>query len=143
VKFGPAFSGLFSLHRKIAFGQNILRLDAHLSLSQLHGARDSLLMGSTRAVATSLSLAWERASLRFLLRQPTYFETGELQLSLPYKRVVGGGVLFRDKPFSMQAPQRPFEMAILRVTDRHQFGLRLEKQAGLPKQISLGVIRRF
>jgi hypothetical protein len=143
LKFGPAFSGLFSLHRKIAFGQNILRLDAHLSLSQLHGARDSLLMGSTRAVATSLSLAWERASLRFLLRQPTYFETGELQLSLPYKRVAGGGVLFRDKPFSMQAPQRPFEMAILRVTDRHQFGLRLEKQAGLPKQISLGVIRRF
>lgn len=143
LRFGPAYSGLFSLHRQLPFGRHALHLEAHLSLSQLEGAQDSLLAGSSRAVASSLGLAWHYQRMRVSLRQPTYFETGALKLALPHRRMAGGGVLFRDQRFSLQAPQRPFELAFFRHAPSHDFAIKLEKQAGLARQINLGWVKRF
>ncbi len=143
LKFGPAYSGLVSLRRQVQFGQHVLHFDAHLSLSQMHGGGDSLVLGSTRAVATSWGLAWNYDRLRFSVRQPTYFEAGALNLSLPYRRMAGGGVLFRREKFPMQATQRPLEMAVMRMSQSYQFGLKLEKQAGLGREVKLGFVKRF
>lgn len=143
LRFGPAFSGLASLRRDFHFGQHDLHLEAHVSLSQLHGAPDSLLSGSTRAVASSLSLAWQYQQMRFSLRQPTYFETGELSLSLPYRRLAGGGILFRQKRFALQAEQRPLQVALVHEAPTHQLGIKLEKQAGLAREIQLAFVKRF
>ena len=111
-------------------------------ISSTKGRRD-LVRGTEGVLASALMFGFRRRKLSMHLGQPSYFESGSLNLNVPYQRMAGGGVRFREKKINLRAAQRPVEMRLLYGDDMSRFGLRVEKHAGTPSEITLGFFSRF
>lgn len=143
LSFGPSHSILFSYGYDMDLGDWQLDFDTHAAMSNVQGGEESLLRGTDRALASSAVIALRRRNLAIEVRQPTYFETGVLNLALPYKRQADGSVLFTSKEFSLSAPHRPVEMRLLYETRLGRLGMQIAKHADLPTEVSLGLIKSF
>lgn len=143
LRLGSSLSVLLSAGRELQLGDNKLSIDAHASYSVSRSVNESLVRGTKGALSSALMLGFQRGNFNAKIGQPTFFESGSLNLSLPYRRRADGSVVFKSHDFSLAAPQRPLEMRLLYHHKGGQWGARFEKHAGAPLRVSLGYLQRF
>ncbi len=143
LKLGPAHSALFSLGRSLELGETTLTFDGHVSLSQSSGGSSSLVGGMERAVASSFGFGVHHGALSLEVKQPTFFETGTINLNVPYKRLAGGEVLFQQKDIPIRGSVRPFEVSLMHNTATLGFGVHVEKHANRPVETTFELMHRF
>lgn len=98
---------------------------------------------SLALLASSFQLGVSHGALAMTLKQPIYFEQGDLHVNVPVKRQAGGKVVFEARDFALRSPHRPWELELLYGDGDARVGLKMEKHAGHPVQTLFGYMRRF
>lgn len=143
LKLGHSHSVLLGYGRDVTWGETKLSLDTQLSFSHAEGDMAALMRGASRAVASSFQLGVSHGALAMTLKQPIYFEQGDLHVNVPVKRQAGGKVVFEVRDFALRSPHRPWELELLYGDGDARVGLKMEKHAGHPVQTLFGYMRRF
>ena len=143
LKMGNSHSVMMSAGQDLPLGTAVLSVDAHVTVSQAEGDGTSLFRGTRRALASAFAMRLAHGRTQLEIKQPTHFESGVMRLSLPARRLAGGGVVFRERDFSMRASQRPFEISLRHGDAAAGFGLRLQKEAGRDAAFTFGYKSRF
>ena len=105
--------------------------------------RADAVRGTTGALASAYALTLKRGALHMALKQPTYFELGDLRLNAPVKRLAGGDVVFEKRDFALRGAHRPLEVSLVYGDTMAKFGLRIETPNGHDVTAGFGYFRRF
>ena len=103
----------------------------------------STLVWLCSAVASAFDVDIGYRDYHLQINQPTYFETGALKLSRPYKRQADGTVLFRDDEVSLRSQSRPLMLSLTHERGLIRLGLKVEKYAGQTAQFGFAWERKF
>lgn len=143
VKLGNAHSALIGYGHEMVLGKTHIGFDAHFTFSHSEGDTASLVRGTSGAMASSFAMNIKRGAMQLRLKQPTYFELGDLRLNVPVRRLAGGGVVFEKRDFRLRGAQRPFEVSLLYGDALKKIGLRIETPDGHDVKAGFGYFRRF
>ena len=94
MKLGNSHSALLGYTQDMQWGRMQIGFRAHLTFSHSEGDGTSLINGTKGALASAFAVTFKTGVLHMELKQPTYFEQGDLQLVMPTMRSAGGGVIF-------------------------------------------------
>jgi hypothetical protein len=143
LKLGPSHSAIFGFGRDFEWGETTLSFDINGLVSSAKGRRDSLVRGTQGVLASAFMLGFRHRKAGFQIGQPSYFESGSLSLNVPYQRIAGGGVRFKQRKIDLRSEHRPVEMRLYYGDETTRFGLRTQKHDGVPTSYSLGYITKF
>lgn len=143
LKLGNSHSALLGYGHDIVLGETHIGFDAHFTFSHSEGDDASLIRGTKGALASSFGLKMKRGDMHLALRQPTYFELGDLRLNVPVKRLAGGGVVFEKRDFALRGAHRPLEVSLVYGDAMAKIGLRVETPNGHDVKAGFGYFRRF
>lgn len=143
LKLGDSHSALLGYGHNLQWGATQIGFDAHFTFSHSEGDDTSLIRGTQGALASAYAVNVRHGALHMALKQPTYFELGTLHLTLPAKRLAGGGVVFEKRDFALRGARRPLEVSLLYGDAMEKIGLRLESPDGHDVRAGFGYFRRF
>lgn len=143
LTLGNAHSALLGYAYEFTLGDTQIGFDTHFTFSHSEGDSKSLMRGTKGALASAFGMTAQRGALSMAFKQPTYFEMGELQLTLPVKRLADGGVVFEKRDFRLRGKHRPLEVSLLYGDAMEKIGLRIETPDGHDVKAGFGYFRRF
>ena len=143
LQLGDSHSALLGFSQNLQWGATQIGLDANFTFSHSEGDDASLVRGTKGALASAYALTLQRGALNLSLKQPTYFELGDLLLTVPVKRMAGGRVVFENRDFALRGARRPLEVSLLYGDTMEKIGLRFETSNGRDVKAGLGYFRRF
>ena len=144
LQLGNAHTAFIGYGFDAPLGDMTLSLSSQFAFSHAEGDSAGLTRGTKKgALASSFSVELKSDTLSMTLKQPTYFELGDLNLNVPVRPLAGGGVVFEKRAFSLQAPTRPFEISVLHGDDMARIGMKIETQTGHEIKAGFGYFRRF
>ena len=143
LKLGDSHSALLGYGHTLQWGGAQIGFDAHFTFSHSEGDDASLIRGTTGALASAYALTLKRGALHMALKQPTYFELGDLRLNVPVRRLAGGGVVFEKRDFALRGAHRPLEVSLVYGDAMARIGLRIETPYGHDVTAGFGYFRRF
>ena len=140
-QLGDSHSALLGFSQNLQWGATQIGLDANFTFSHSEGDDASLVRGTKGALASAYALTLQRGEFNLALKQPTFFELGDLRV--PVRRMAGGRVVFENRDFALRSARRPLEMGLLYGDTMEKIGLRLETSNGRDVKAGLGYFRRF
>ena len=143
LKLGNSHSALLGYAQDMQWGRMQIGFRAHLTFSHSEGDGASLINGTKGALASAFAVTFKTGVLHMELKQPTYFEQGDLQLVMPTMRSAGGGVIFEKREFAMRGARRPFRISFRYGDTVEKIGLRIEAPNGHDMKAGIGYFRRF
>ncbi len=133
LSLGPSQTALLSFGQSFDISKRlVIEADAHFTFSHLNGLQNSLVLGAEGAVASAFDIGVNYGKLKALISQPTYFESGELNLRLPYRRLQSGAVQFEDTDIALRGATRPLSLSLTYQHRLGSFGLRADKLSDAP-----------
>lgn len=143
LKLGNTHSALLGYSRHVTLGDADIGFAAHFTFSQAEGDDKSLMRGTKGALASAFGVTMKRGDWHWALKQPTYFEFGELRLNVPVRRLADGGVVFENRTFDMRGAHRPLEVSMMHGDAMAKIGLRIETPNGRDVRAGFGYFKRF
>jgi hypothetical protein len=143
LKLGNTHSALLGYSRHVTLGDADIGFAAHFTFSQAECDDKSLMRGTKGALASAFGVTMKRGDWHWALKQPTYFELGELRLNVPVRRLADGGVVFENRTFDMRGAHRPLEVSMMHGDAMAKIGLRIETPNGRDVRAGFGYFKRF
>ena len=116
LNMGAGNAHLASLYYQRNIGQRTyMTVLLNAAYSQIAGGDNSFVKQSDNLQAYEMRVGVARHNWSFEIGQPLHFVEGKLHLSVPTRRLAGGGVVFENRHYPLMPHQTPYGMWITRT----------------------------